>query len=392
MIRTTSARACAGTLLASLFTSPLAAQASGVATYVMSAETQSGMASGTIGGGAARRLALELGSTGRAAQPQAEHFVPPALGIGESVPLIAPAAAARAQSGVGHFGAMPQAKGKMRLFWGCGTNVKPGNRRDIDLSRMSGSAPSGLQVRPAPEMSSRGFAGFAEWPNARNARDVPGRASLVGAHQVSANYAPGFAFDLGAGQDFLAPLAVRQSQVGDAARIDWDGLGRATGYFLSVVGTMADGTVVMWNSSEVALQDALYGQYLPSAEVARLVAAKAVLPAATRSCTVPAEVVTSVETPMLMMTAFADDVDFAQPRPAGAAAGWKPQWTVKLRYKSGTMLMLGEAGAAMTAALGSMSGDEGEDEEATQSPAEQAPKSKRRGGLLKAITSRVIGD
>ena len=368
---------------------PLNAQGdSATANYVVSAETRSGMAAGSFDGSAAFGLALELGSTGKEAQPEAKHYVPQGLGLGASVPLAAPEASGRGARS-SHTGARQKATGKMRVYWGCGENSAAGQSREVDFATIGrGGAPSGLQVKLPLELSARGLPGYAEWPNARDARDLQGRASLVGSHRVEANFAPGFSFDLASAQDFMAPLAATPSQEGNATRIDWQGVDRATGYFLSAIGTARDGTVIMWSSSDVAIQDSLFGQYLPSAEVARLVAARAVLPASVRTCTIPAEVTSAMETPMLMMTAFADDAEIAQSKPAGASSAWKPQWSVKLRYRSDTMLMLGEAGIAMSGMMASQSTDEDIDRPAT--PARD--KSRKKRGLVGAIADELIGN
>jgi hypothetical protein len=391
MTKTHALRAGSALGLAAAMAVPAATSAqtaNGTATYVISAETDTGMASGVLNGGPTHRVALQLGSTQSNPEPQAEHFVPPGLGVGASVPLVRAVEDRTGPTG-GLTGTMPQPKGKMRIMWGCGESLPPANRREIDLANLGSVAPSGLQVRFAQDLAARGLPGYAEWPNAKNAREVPGRGSLTGAHRVSANYAPGFAFEMASSQDFLAPLALTQAQTGaGATKVDWQGLDRATGYFLSVVGTQPDGTFIMWSSNEVALQDSLIGQYLPPSEVSRLVAAKAVLPPDARSCTVPQEVISAVETPMLMMTAYADSAHFAQPKPEGAPANWKPEWTVEARYKSGAMMMLGEAGQAMAAMQSGMMSDD-DDDGAAEAPA-QAPAPRKRRGLLGAIIEQAI--
>lgn len=376
--------------VATAASAPVAAQSGdGTATYVISAETEAGMAA-ALSGGPTFRLGLQLGSTRTAEEPQAEHFVPESLGVGRSVPLVRPITD-RPEQTRGIAGAMPEPKGKMLILWGCGETVKPANRREIDFANLGAIAPVGLQARFAQNLSERGLPGYAEWPNPRNARDVPGRGSLVGAHRVSANYAPDFAFSMEAAHDFLKPLAVTQAQTGSGAtKVEWQGLDRGTGYFLTVIGTRPDGTVIMWSSSEVALQNSVMGQYLPPSEVTRLVTAKAILPADARSCTVPKDVIAAVETPMLMMTAFADNAYFAEPKPDGAPAGWKPEWTVEVRYKSGTMMLLGEAGEAMAAMRSGLlsGGDEDEDERADAPAAAPAPRKRR--GLLGAIIEQAL--
>jgi hypothetical protein len=392
MTKTYALRVGSGLAIVAGITAPAAVSsqtANGTATYVISAETDAGMASSVLAGGPTLRLGLQLGSTRSAAEPQAEHFVPEGLGLGASVPLVRPVAD-KTEPTQGYIGTIPQPKGKMRIMWGCGETLKPGNMREIDFANLGSVTPVGLQARLAQDLAARGLPGYAEWPNAKNAKNLPGRGSLVGAHRVSANYAPGFEFNMASGHDFLKPLAVNQAQTGaGATTVDWQGLDRATGYFLSVIGTQPDGTVIMWSSNDVALQDSVMGQYLPPAEVARLVAAKAILPADARSCTVPKEVISAVETPMLMMTAYADNTHFAQPKPEKAPANWKPEWAVEVRYKSGTMLMLGEAGQAVAAMQAGMLPDEDEEFEAAEA-AEEASAPRKRRGLLGSIIEQAI--
>jgi hypothetical protein len=75
--------------------------------------------------------------------------------------------------------------------------------------------------------------------------------------------------------------------------------------------------------------------------------------------------------------------------PEGAPKSWKPAWTVKVRYKSGTTIMLGEAGQAMAAMqAGMMSDDEGDVAEAPVA----APPPRKRRGLLGVIIEQAISN
>jgi len=65
------------------------------------------------------------------------------------------------------------------------------------------------------------------------------------------------------------------------------------------------------------------------------------MPATADRCTVPAEVARAAPQSMLSLIAFGGESNFAQPRPAGAARTWRPEWSVKLRTKSTHMGMLG---------------------------------------------------
>ena len=81
--------------------------------------------------------------------------------------------------------------------------------------------------------------------------------------------------------------------------------------------------------------------YVAESDIARLVQSRVLMPATADRCTVPAEVARAAPQSMLILTAFGGESNFAQPRPAGAARAWRPEWTVKLRTKSTHMGMLG---------------------------------------------------
>ena len=78
---------------------------------------------------------------------------------------------------------------------------------------------------------------------------------------------------------------------------------------------------------------------------------------------------------MLSLTAFGGEANFSNPpRPARAAASWKPDWTVKLRTKSTHMGMLGMS-------MEQMMGQQGEGEQAQP----QRKKNKLKRGLGKIL-------
>ena len=85
--------------------------------------------------------------------------------------------------------------------------------------------------------------------------------------------------------------------------------------------------------------------FVPPAEVVRLVREKVVLAPSVTECTVPAEVVKrSGGTPFLNIIAYGPEANFAQPpRPQDPKQPWEPLWTVKVRFKSTASTLLGEA-------------------------------------------------
>jgi len=133
-----------------------------------------------------------------------------------------------------------------------------------------------------------------------------------------------------------------------AVPLAWNPVAGAGGYFLAAFGSAGNNTIVMWSSSEVQFSQMGGFDYLAPEEVARLIQQRVLLdPAATR-CTVPAEFAGRVQAASLTMTAFGPEANFSSPaRPARAARGWAPDWTVKLRTRSAYMGLLGQDMEAM---------------------------------------------
>ncbi|WP_380872652.1 hypothetical protein ACFB49_35700 [Sphingomonas sp. DBB INV C78] len=364
-----------------------AAPAPQPATYWMSVETQSGMAAMANGGGMAagmamafgggmkggnvgHSLALQLGS-GRKPEGVAEgqHFVPSVLNAGKSLPLDY-----RVEKPVERREWTPDNNpmndgqhAKLKLYWGCGDPPGAGQPRILDSrSPQSFAALKGVDARAMQELTAQRFTSYGEWPNAKNSRALKGDSSLVGDHLIQATYSPDIRFNLAQTQDFLAPLKISQQRGGNGATaLSWPSIARAKGYFISVMGQDKDGTTVIWTSSQIPMAGFALPQWMAPAEVTRLVGLKAMLPPTATTCTVPAAVTGTMQSAILMMTAFGDETNVAEPKPAGAPATWKPAWNVKLRYKTSSTVLLGENG---------MSGMDGGSDGA---PAGKTPKKKK---------------
>jgi hypothetical protein len=354
----------------------------GTATYWMSAETTSGMAamagagggqppsrgsmlgamiSGRGPGGAnnpgyVRSLKLELGSPRRpAGPPAADHFIPPALGAGASLPLVSPV---RSQP-VAPTGAMPNygdgaMNGRILIYWGCGDHARPGQPLELDFARLrSGQMPPGMAangLRPMIPPSQTSAATFGEWPNPRSNATIPANGSLVGAHRIAGNYSPEINFSLAPGQDFLPPIRLTSNTPAPSGAVPlaWNAVTNARAYFVMAMGTAGDNTMIMWTSSEVQIGMMAAMDYLAPEEITRLLAQRVLLQPTATQCTVPAEVAGRVQAASLMMTAFGPEANFSAPeRPARAPRGWAPDWTVKLRTRSAYMGMLGQDLEAM---------------------------------------------
>lgn len=358
------------------------------AVYWISAQTGSGL-SGDMramlmggGSGPSRDLVLQLASRARpAATPSGEHVVPQALRVGPSLPLVAPPVAPKRDGDSPVTRGLPsEMKGRMVIYWGCGETAASGSPRTVDM-RNPGAAFTGVTARSMRPPSATSYAGYAEWPNRKSRAELKSASSLTGEHLIRSNFAPEMKFDLSANQDFLAPIKLgQQKNPSGSLALSWPGIDRANGYFLSIMGATADGTAVVWTSSQVPLSTFMIDEFLDPAEVARLVSQKAVMPADARSCTVPAAVMKAIETPLLTMTAYGQETNIGEPKPAAAPASWRPSWLVKVRHRSTTRLMLGEAGEAFSAMQQDQAGGDADD----------APKSRKKGGVLRSLGKGLL--
>ena len=377
-----------------------------IARYTMDAGTMSGMAAMATGGnplallrggggGAAHQLELRLGSTRTATgTPAADHFMPPAAGLGQSVPLVTPVnqpASTPTVPGVPQERQMPS--GKLYLFWGCGEHAGPGQPVVVDFSKMArGQIPpglfaSGVSVPGEWTITQANSKTFGEWPNAKSARTVPASASLVGNHRITGNYSPEIAFNLD--HDFMAALSPRSAKMASGAHgLSWNGLPDATGYYAWAIGAKDMGRgqaneMVWWTSSATKQFGGMLADWLSPAAVAKLVAAKTVMPASQTSCTIPAEVSQlGGENMMVQLYGYGPESNFAYPpRPTAKGAQWKPEWVARVRFRSNAMVLLGMPD------MGGLSG--GDDGDASSQGQQQPTKPKCKG--LKGIAQRAAG-
>ncbi len=394
---------------------PALSQAAGAKTtarYTIDAGTVSGMGAMSAGGGgvgailgamrggaasALHELTLRLGSgTAPAGAPQADHFVPPAAGIGTSVPLVTP----RPTPGPdGTPGMPPQAqmpRGRLLLFWGCGEHAPAGQPVVIDFSKLAkGQVPPGLFASGPnlPEdwqITQANSRTYGEWPNDRDHKTVPANGSLLGAHKISSNYAPEIAFNLA--DDFMPALKLgSQPLASGATMLDWNALPKATGYYAWAMGAQMDGggqpkDMVWWTSSSSQAFGGALTDWLSPAAVAKLVAARTVLPPTQTTCAVPAEVKQAGgEMLMTQLYAYGPQADFSYPpRPPKAAASWKPDWIARVRFRANTMTMLGMP------AMGGFDTSGSEDEDAGQAPPPKSALPPCKGGIAGRI-ARAAG-
>ncbi|MEQ1774820.1 MAG: hypothetical protein ABL891_13665 [Burkholderiales bacterium] len=343
--------------LAVLPTIVLAQQKAPVAQYWMSVETaagmnipgmsgMAGMMTGMMGGQqqSGRKMSLQLGSQRPADAPTAAHEIPAGMSMGPSLPLLSPRTSVgteRAEREMPE--GMERPKGRMLIYWGCGEATRQGQPVVIDFARAaSGQMPAGFVARRVASGAAPSGRTTGLWPNQQDSKAVPDSASLIGDHAIRGNYTPDIRFALGGGHDFMARIDLVSSATGaGAALVRWNAPATATGYFATAVGSVDGNDIIFWSSSEVQESGGMLMDYVPPNEVARLIREKVVMPPQTTECTVPAEVVKKIGTPMLSFIAYGPEANFAQPpRPQD------PQWAVKVRFKSTASTLLGDAGEA----------------------------------------------
>lgn len=309
------------------------------------------MMSGGMDGGPNRTMWLELGSQRSAGgTPTAAHEIPSGMKMGASLPLETPQRQRPEPRDDGMPENFEKPRGRMLIFWGCGEQAGPGQPYVVDFARLAqGEVPQGLISRrvnvPRGPSASRSKT-YGDWPNQRDGKRVPGDASLIGEHQIKGNYSPDIKFSLTDKYEFMEPVNLSQSKSGNAVKLAWNGIANSNGYFATAMGGK-DGTedVVFWSSSNSREFGDQLMNWLPPAEVARLIKERVVMPASTTECVVPAQFVAAAPSAFLRFIAYGEEANFVHPpRPRDPNVVWNQEWAAKVRLKSTVAAMLGEEG------------------------------------------------
>lgn len=360
--------------------------------YWMGATTGSGMLamSGMAGGGrpsmgslmkmatsglpsASQTLELKIGSTlAPTGAPEAFHTFPAGAQVNQPIFLQTPEPG---KPGAPTTGTYKAPKGQITFYWGCGEKAGPGQpvvltfdkimrgENDPELETLQGSVGARAVRTPTAANSKT----YADWPHEdrkKRNKDLeatfPLGSTLAGQHLIQGTYTPKIDFTLPDGQTFMEPVRYSSSavQASGAVALRWNAAARATGYSLGVMAPekVDDETanIVMWSSAD---RPATFVQmeHLTPAEVKRLIDLKAVLPASTTNCIVPAEVIKATKNgSMLMFTAFGDEATFVHPaRPADPKVAWDQEWFARVSFKAVRMDMISPEGLMD---LGAMSG------------------------------------
>jgi hypothetical protein len=284
---------------------------------------------------------------------EAQQFVPAGLRLGESLPLVPPAAQPAADREPGELSPEMQReapKGRVLVYWGCGDTVRRGQPRVIDLARGNpaelGRAFSG---RYAADRGARVGPQHALYPNERVRQQVPAGASLVGEHRVQGEGVPAsMKFALGDAQNLMPPIQLAtRGQASESIGLSWPAVPHARAYYLHAMAQVGNDTV-MWSSAETGDTGMGLFDYLPNATIDRWVKEQVLLKPETTSCAVPRGIFAGEgagregSSPMVRMVAYGSETNLVHPpRPADARAPWEPEWAVRVRVKANTMAMLG---------------------------------------------------
>lgn len=356
-----------------------AAAVAAPATYDVQVQTRSGMGSGAsgmemmqilMGSGqpqATRSLDLTLTSAqGAPAAPQAEHLIPAALGLGNSLPLLTPPPGKESADDE-----PGELKGRLVIFRGCAGSATADKPVEIDLASLMPD-----QRRLAQAMASgkgwssqepRQAATKGTWPNRQSDKKVPGNASLVGEHRVLSNYAPEIRFQVGRAHDFLAPVQLTTRSASEAMELSWQPVPTALGSQAMAIGGKESGKeLLLWTSSTAAWGESSVPSALDAATARKLINKGVLMPPEQTRCTIGAAVMKRLGEGVVLLTAYGEALRAAGPAPA---PGRPPLWTMTLVRDS-----------VSTMPLMDMDGSQGS--ESGEPPRQEEPKKRGGWGLI----------
>jgi hypothetical protein len=284
-----------------------------------------------------------------------------------------------------------QPKGTIKLYWGCGAAIRPGQPKVVDFQTGTvGQMAEIFKGRRATQRGTHSAPGRPVWPNLTDKRLLPAGASLVGAHAFSGEGVPeSFKFNLPQAQDIMPPIALKQAQADGVTQLTWQALPTARAYFIAAMGGKGDESggaeMTIWTSSE--LPDSGFGlvEYQTNKSVDQWLKDKVLLPPTTTRCDIPKGIFGEGTGGMLRMIAYGTEINLAYPpRPTDPKVAWEPDWALKVRVKSVANSMLGMPDMAGNAQGGAEGTTYDEASATPQDPANpqdpaQKPKKKKFG-------------
>jgi hypothetical protein len=300
---------------------------------------------------------------------EATQAIPQTMNLGESLRLIAPIPDKPVPTVIGESPTEPnyqKPKGKISIYWGCGTSIRPGQPRTLDVAKASLEDYGKFFImRGKTTKGARSQAGHPAWPNKVDDRKIPVNASLVGQHSFIGSGIPdSFKVDLSAQQDLMPSIQLAQTKNDGGVHLEWSSIPYARGYFISAMGAQSDGgdssDMVVWSSSELADMGFGLTDYQSNSDIDKWIGEKVILPAKTTTCDVPKGIFGDQAGGMLRMIAYGSDAFFVYPaRPKDPKVAWEPDWQAKVRVKSTFSSMIGGFG------------DTGEEKQQRQAPEEK---------------------
>ena len=198
---------------------------------------------------------------------------------------------------------------KLKVYWGTGTTVAPGEPKTIDTASMD--TPAKNVTDSAGKAAEPGS--YAFWPTP-GAPELTNESAAVGVYTLTTNYQGGTSISLDQDQDFLTSVEPtdlgNHIDLGKPITIEWKPVPNAKAYLLTAYGGDSKNTV-MWVSSQnpdwVSGED-LASRAIPSDEMNKLIKDNILLPGSATSCTIPEKVFAGAKGAMVIVTAFGRDV------------------------------------------------------------------------------------
>lgn len=308
-----------------------------------------------MGGMMGRQLDIALYTRTKPAGTSATQEIPDRADVGAN-PLHLVTPPREATTGSNDDPVYPERpRGRILFYWGCSAQVKAGQPRILDMSKLSAlDYTNFMQGRSVKDRGARAEAGYAIWPNERENSHIRRDASLAGQHSLSGEGVPAsMSFTLGHDQDFMPSLKVDSAgDLKDSVHVSWQTLPTARAYLLTAMSGGKDHNddpeMVIWSSSEPPESGFGLMDYVSNANIDKWLGEKVLLPANQSECDVPAGIFAKSEGAMLQAIAYGNELNIVHPpRPANPKTPWAPEWSVRVRNKSMAMNMLGQENADM---------------------------------------------